>query len=319
MSELTNASKTILKVCMGFKPNEKLLIVFDKLKKKIADSLYKESIKISSNVKLLETPVARLNGEEPPKEVAEKMRGYDVIIIATTKSMSHTKARKNAVEKGARIASMPGITEEMMKRTMTADYAKISGRSEKIRMLLDKAKKIRVLTDKGADIIMDSNPTYNFTDTGLYREKKKWGNLPGGEAGIMPVEGSSNGVFIVDASLGEIGKVSKPIKITVKDGFATNIDGGKEANLLKKILKKLNDRNAYNIAELGIGTNDKAVISGIVLEDEKVMGTVHIALGNNASYGGKSDVPIHVDGVILKPTVYFDGKKIMEKGKFLIF
>jgi len=111
--------------------------------------------------------------------------------------------------------------------------------------------------------------------------------------------------------------LKNPISVKVKDGYATEITGGKEADKLKRMLLKFG-KKGRNVAEIGIGTNDKAKLSGILLEDEKVLGTVHIALGNNLSMGGNVNVPLHVDGVILKPTVYFDGKMIMRNGKLII-
>ena len=150
----------------------------------------------------------------------------------------------------------------------------------------------------------------------LIKEKGSFHNLPSGESCLAPVEGTANGTFIVDASFLE--KVDKPIKLTVKEGYVVDIRGGKTAAKLKKLLKSIGDKNAYNIAELGIGTNDKAKITGEILEDEKVLGTAHIALGNNISYGGKINVPIHLDGVFFKPTIFVDDKKIMENGKLLI-
>jgi leucyl aminopeptidase (aminopeptidase T) len=117
------------------------------------------------------------------------------------------------------------------------------------------------------------------------------------------------------AGLGLI-KGSK-IRIEVKNGFAAGITGGAIAKKLVKMLDSVG-KNARNIAEFGIGTNDSAKLSGILLEDEKVLGTVHIALGNNVSMGGKVNVPIHLDGVIKEPTVYLDGKELMKSGKLLI-
>ena len=73
-----------------------------------------------------------------------------------------------------------------------------------------------------------------------------------------------------------------------------------------------------NIAELGIGTNEKAIVTGVVLEDEKAMGTVHVALGDNASMGGTVHAPIHLDGVVLKPTLMVDETVILEAGKLMI-
>ncbi len=107
------------------------------------------------------------------------------------------------------------------------------------------------------------------------------------------------------------------IKIEVKNGFATGITGGKSAKKLVKMLAPFG-RKGRNIAEIGIGTNDKAKLSGLILEDEKVLGTAHIALGNNLSMGGNVSVGIHLDGVIKKPDIWFDNKQIMKKGKLLV-
>ena len=101
----------------------------------------------------------------------------------------------------------------------------------------------------------------------------------------------------------------------VKDGYATNIIGNRQAKELKQTLDNINNKNAFNIAELGIGTNPKAIITGNILEDEKVLGTAHIAFGKNSSFGGKVDVPIHIDGVFNKPTIYVDKKLIIDDGK----
>jgi len=83
-------------------------------------------------------------------------------------------------------------------------------------------------------------------------------------------------------------------------------------NILNKYGKK-----AKNIAEFGIGTNDQAIITGFTLEDEKVMGTVHIAVGDNSSFGGKVEVNSHLDGIINKPILFIDGEKIIYSGKLL--
>ena len=129
-----------------------------------------------------------------------------------------------------------------------------------------------------------------------------------------PLEGTSNGTYVIDACFAGIPHLNGPLTIQIKDGIATNING-KNAPELKAMLK---EETYGNLAEFGIGTNPKAKITGITLEDEKVLGTIHIALGNSLSFGGKVDVPLHVDGVMTQPTVYIDGKMIMDEGKLLI-
>ena len=201
---------------------------------------------------------------------------------------------------------------------MNADYKSISKRSLKLKKILEKTKRVKITAPAGTDIEFDITGRTAIASKGLYHKKGESGNLPTGETYNAPVEGTANGLFVVDGSfagLGLIGNVN--IRVEVKNGFATKITGGTAAKKLNAMLDKV-CKQARNIAEFGIGTNYSARLSGILLEDEKVMGTVHLALGNNVTMGGSVNVPIHVDGVIKKPTVYIDGKLLMENGKLLI-
>lgn len=313
---LKSAAKNVLKQCMGLKKNEALLIVADENKLDLAEEFFKEGANITKQICLLETPVEKVNGEEPPNYVAKTMLHYDVILLVTTKSLSHTNARREAKKSGARIASMPGLTADMMERTLNADYNVIKRLSKRLWKVLQKSRTLRITTKLGTDITMKTTPRMIFHDSGIYTKTHSFGNLPAGESGGAPVEGSSNGVFIVDATMAGLGKVKKPLKITVKNGFMTKAEGP-DAKKLMDIVKK-HGKKARNIAEYAIGTNAKAKITGITLEDEKVFGTAHIAIGNNMSYGGTVDVPLHLDGVFTKPSIWAGKRKIMENGKLLI-
>ncbi len=316
MSSLEKAAQTALKVCMGLKQNEKLLIIYDN-KKTLANALSKEGKKITKNVKLLKIPQLKVNGQEPSKKTADEMLKHNVIMIITSKSLSHTKARRDSTKKGVRIVSMPGITKDIFIRGMNADYNKIKQRSKKLRILFNKAKKVGVTTKKGTNLNMGAKNRKGLGDTGIYHKKGDFGNLPSGESGVAPLEGTTNGIVIIDKTFAGVGLLKKPIKLVFKKGYA-KITGGKEAQKLIKILEDIKNKDVYNIAEFAIGLNNKAKITGNILEDEKVYGTAHVALGNNKSYGGKIDVPIHLDGVFNKPTVFIDNKKIMHNGKLII-
>ncbi|MBI3027778.1 aminopeptidase [Candidatus Woesearchaeota archaeon] len=302
----------ILKDCMNLKSNESCLIVADKKLENIADALYKNSLKITRNSKLILIRVPEAHGVEPPEWVAGEMLKYDVMLLTTTKSLSHTRARENASKKGARIVSMPGITIDMMKRALNVDFYKINSINKKLIKKLNNKNKIMVKTNFGTDIKFYVKGRKWIGDDGIYTKKGAFGNLPAGEIFIAPLENKTNGTIAVDASIGGIGKVDKKIRIDIKDGFIEKIVGGNIGQLLKKSLK---NRYYKNVAELGIGTNYKAKITGNVLEDEKVAGTCHIAFGNNKHFGGKIDVPFHVDAVIKNPTIYADGALIMNDGK----
>ena len=293
---------------MDLKKNEKCLIITDSRLKQIGLQLYTNSLKITKKSKLIFIPIPESHGSEPPQNVANEMLKYDVILMPTTKSLSHTKARENASRKGARAASMPGITEDMMKRALNVDFNKIRTINERLIAKLKNKNKIKITTIKGTEIEFNLEGRKWIGDDGIYTIKGSFGNLPAGEIFIAPVEGKTNGTIIVDASVGGLGKVDKNIKIEVKNGFIEKIVGGKIAKQFQKLLK---NKLYKNVAELGIGTNYKARITGEVLEDEKVMGTCHIAFGNNKHFGGKVDVPFHVDFVIRNPRIHADGKLII--------
>lgn len=318
ITKLDTASQIAIRDCMGAKKNEKILIITDEIKREIGLSLYENAIRLGYYALLVEMKSGKINGEEPPAEVAELMQKFDVVFCPTAKSLTHTNARRAASAKGVRIATFPGITKDVMIRGMNADYKKIAALSIKLKKILEKGKFVRVTAPAGTDISFSIEGRTAYASKGLFHAKGESGNLPTGETYLAPVEGTSNGIFVVDGSMAGLGLIKNAnIKIEVENGYATLISGGKIANKLRKMLDEVG-KDARNIAEFGIGTNDSAKLSGVLLEDEKVMGTIHIALGNNVSMGGSVNVPIHLDGVVKRPTVWLDNKLIMKEGKLLV-
>jgi leucyl aminopeptidase (aminopeptidase T) len=318
MQDLLNAAQIALCDCMNLQKQENLLILTDDETIEIGHALFEIGKKFAGETSLVVMPVRKVNGEEPPSTLAELMTRYDVVICPTQKSLTHTAARRHACKSGSRVATMPGISKEVMIRTLKADYHKIAERTYKLSAILNDAQEVRITTELGSDIKIPVKGIKAISSTGLVTKRGSFGNLPSGESYLMPQEGKSNGIFVVDGSFAGVGKiVENPVAVTVVDGFAVKIEGGIEAKKLESMLQPLG-KQAYNIAELGIGTNDQAIITGQILEDEKVMGTVHIALGNNVSMGGSCDVGIHLDGVMLKPTVTVDGKSLMQKGNLML-
>jgi leucyl aminopeptidase (aminopeptidase T) len=200
---------------------------------------------------------------------------------------------------------------------MNADYNRIAERTHRLCELLATTNEIRVEAPAGTDITMPIAGRQPHASSGLFRERGQWGNLPTGEAYLAPLEGQSNGVVVVDGSMAGVGVTSHPIRIEVRDGYATDISGGPEARALIELLEP-HGRDGRTVAEFGIGTNDRAILTGIILEDEKVMGTIHIAFGDNKSMGGSVRVASHLDGLVKQPTVWFDDRKIMDGGRLLV-
>lgn len=302
---------------MGVKPGETVLVITDEPLRTIGYALWKATKEFGNEVILVEILPRKTNGEEPPKEIAELMKMVDVVLCPTSKSLTHTDSRRAASDTGVRIATLPGVTEEIMIRCMNADYNTIAERTFRLCELLEKTSVIKVKAPRGTDITLPIKGRHAHASSGIFREKGQWGNLPTGEAYLAPLEGESQGIVVVDGSMASVGMVREPLRITVKDGYATDIIGGAEATRLIQLLEP-HGKDGRNVAEFGIGTNDKAILTGLILEDEKVMGTIHIAFGDNKSMGGSVRVASHLDGLIKEPTVWFDETMIMKDGKFLV-
>jgi leucyl aminopeptidase (aminopeptidase T) len=307
---LDKGARIAVRTCMNVAPGESVLVVTDPARLKIAKALVKAVGEAKAEATLMLMKTTSKHGEEPPEIVACAMRGADVVLAPTTFSITHTQARMYATLAGARIATMPMITEEMMCRgAMLADYNWVRRLTLKVSNLLDKAREVEILTEAGTRLKFSVRGRKTHPDTGIFHMPGDFGNLPAGEAFIAPVEGSGRGEAVIDGSM--VDKLTGKIHIRFEKGEATEVHGSKS---LVKMLRGVGPK-ARNLAEFGIGTNPKAMLIGNVLEDEKVLGTCHIALGDNSTFGGKVKAGFHVDGIILKPTVKFDGKILMDEGK----
>jgi leucyl aminopeptidase (aminopeptidase T) len=309
-----NAIRAVFERSLKLKKKESCLIVTDTIKEPIGRAFYEFAGTITPTAKIMVMEPTKEHATEPPKDIAEEMLKHDVEILVTTKSLTHTRARRAANAAGARIATMPNIIEDIINRCMDIDYDALKKESNRIYKLLKASKSVRVKTELGTDITMTVGSSGFFgKDGGSYHDKGAYGNLPEGEVSFAPE--TADGVYVVDASFPGLGILSSPLAFKVKDCKVRGITGEKAREVIER-LDKVGPK-AYQVAELGIGLNPKAKIMGMILEDEKVIGTVHIALGNNCSYGRTNDIPLHLDGVITKPDILVDGKAIMKKGRFV--
>ncbi|HEC83230.1 MAG TPA: aminopeptidase [Firmicutes bacterium] len=317
MDDLVEAARIALTDCAGVKKGENVVVVVDEPLREIGKAFWEAARDLGTDAILCEIIPRSTNGEEPPTAVAALLSACDVFMIPTSKSLTHTDARRQACANGARGATLPNIAIDTMKRTLRADYKQIEARTKQVAAAIRGAKEARLTTELGTDITMSLEGRECKEDTGIVTQPGSFTNLPAGEAYLAPVEGTAKGTIVADGSCAGVGVLKQPITIKVVDGFATEITGGEEAKALTELVDRFS-KDARNIAELGIGTNDKAILCGSVLEDEKVMGTVHIALGDNISMGGKVSVPSHLDLIIKKPTLIIDGKEIIKDGKLLV-
>ncbi len=309
-----NGAKVAIETCLNVKKGERVLILTDTSKESIAETLYQAAVEAGAMTVLTKIPEITLDGQEPPMAVAKMMRDMDVIVITTEMSMSHTAARRRASKAGARIATMPGITEHMLNEGgMTADFKEILKTTRRVARKLRKGNELVIKTELGTDISMSiKGRTWVSEDTGICNKKGDFTNLPAGEMFISPLEGSAKGVIMVDGSF--IDPLLNPVKVNVKDGYATRIVGAHD------VVKELNKggKTGRNIAKVGIGLNPEAKIIGKILEDTKVLGTVNIGFGDNSMFGGRVKSKVHLAGIIKNPTLVIDNVIVIKDGELKV-
>jgi len=313
MPDLGPAVATVVHRCLAVRPGEEVLVVADRETWTIGEALRDEAADTGADAVLAVMDPRVVDGNEPPRTIAGALQSCDVFIAPTSRSLSHTRARKAATDAGARGATMPGVTADMLARVMAVDFDRMAARSEKVAGLLSRADIARLTCPRGSDFTFDLTEREGLPDDGALTEPGAFGNLPCGEGFIAPLNGEGR---LVATTLAPVGIAEEPVALTVEDGRLTEADGP----LGPRFLQLLTDagEGGTNLAELGVGTNDRARLTGNILEDEKILGTVHVAFGASAGFGGTVSVPVHLDVVILEPTLEINGRVVLDLGSYML-
>jgi len=250
---------------------------------------------------------------------ANRVDAVEIIIAMSNNSTSHTRYRALANLAGSRFASLPHFDPEMFHTSMAVDWKALKERTARLVEAINSADWIRVTSPNGTDMMICKEGRFAGGDDGDLTLPGSFGNLPAGEGYFAPLEGKSHGVMVIEWS--PVRRLDKPLVLEVENGVVVRI-GGEDPYRLKLEEKFAQDPNCRNMAELGIGTNDRASRPDNVLEAEKILGTVHMALGDNRGFGGITSAPFHEDYVFYRPTlsaVENDGslRVIIDDGKLL--
>jgi leucyl aminopeptidase (aminopeptidase T) len=265
---------------------------------------------------MLAFPTLSRHGEEPPPKVAAAMMRADVVFAPSSRSLTQTQARIEATGRGVRIATLPTITEEIFARTLPVDYAELKRKGEWLAARLTAASTATITSAAGTNIALSLNGRTGRSDDGNLQQPGIVGNLPAGEGYIAPLESVGDGTIVLDGSLAGYGPLVSPVRVTVEHGCAVEAETDAGEWLLKTL--DAGGEHGRSLAELGIGTNPAAILSGNVLEDEKVIGTIHLAFGSSAGLGGVNVAGVHIDGVMLRPTVELDGARVLDDGRLVV-
>ncbi len=306
--------RTVVRDCVAVKAGEELLVVANPATTGLGERLRLEGEAVGAEAVLALMSERASHAAEPPAAIAAAMSKADAVLAPTVQSLSHTAARRLASEGGTRIATLPGVTEEMLARVMSADMEGLRRRGRVIADRLDHGSEARIRCPHGSDLVVTLGGRTAIPDAGELGETGAFGNLPCGEGYIAPVSGE--GRLIVDGTIAAVGIPKEPVELVVTDGRLTGASGDEGARLMELLTEHGPD--GTHIAELGIGTNEKAILTGDVLEDEKILGTAHIAFGASAAIGGTVHVPVHLDCVVMRPEVTIDGEPILSDGRLLV-
>ena len=315
-ADLDMAVRTVIRDCMSVSAGEEVLVVCNPVTEEIGALMRIEAQGEGADATLAVISERDTAAAEPPDVVAAAMERADVVLAATIQSLSHTAARKLASEAGARIGSLPGVTEEMLARLMNGDLEETRRLGWAVAELMNEASEARITCAHGSDLRLGLEGRMAIADGGELGTRGAFGNLPCGEGFIAPVEGTGEGTLVIDGSIAGVGLLDTPVSLTVEGGHLTAATGSDGETLMG--LLTAHGKDGTNVAELGIGTNDEAILTGNILEDEKILGTAHVAFGASAAIGGTVQVPVHLDCVILEPTVEIDGRTILSGGELLL-
>ncbi|MCL5109581.1 MAG: aminopeptidase [Chloroflexi bacterium] len=317
--EVERCARIALEQCARLRPGERVLVVTDTMRdQSVAEALVGAAVAAGSEGVLLVMPTRRLTPQEPPAAVLAAMQATDIVFLYTTYSLSHSQARVAAQRAGARVISMPGVTEDGFLRTLSVDMAALASLTNLLAERVAASRSARVTTALGTDIsYLLGNPVTAMD--GVCERRGEIDFFPPGLFLSVPREGGVTGHAVVDGSITQIGRLATPVTMTFNAGRLIKIEGGGEAARLEKMLAALDDPNAYAFAAWGIGCNPGAALVGDdpSFEGERAYGWTHVSTGSNATFpGGTVRAKIHLDGIISAPTVYLDGQLIVKDGKF---
>jgi leucyl aminopeptidase (aminopeptidase T) len=308
--DLDRAVQTVLGRCLAVRDGEEVLVIADPDRERLGLELLTAARALGADGSLIVLPPDPRRGFEPPRAVAAAFSACDVFIAPCEPSLSHTVARKAASEKGIRGATLPGVTEDMLARLMSADFDAMAKRCAAVAQLLSQADEAHLTCPLGTDFRLDLRGRDGIADDGDLTADGVFGNLPCGEGFIAPAGGEGTIVAQTEPLTGLQGE---PLRIEVRDGALAEATNPTFLAALDAHAPK-----GRNLAELGVGTNDQATLTGNVLEDEKILGTAHVAFGASAGIGGNVTVPVHLDVVVTDASLTIGGTQVLDAGKYLL-
>lgn len=318
MTEVEQGARHLLTHCGSYRPDDHVVIVHDPATAPLGAAVAAEARQLGARFELVETPEAAMHGEEPPAEVAAAMARGSLVLGLRAKSMAHTRARFAVTGAGGRYLSLPDYSLELLADpSLRVDYHAQYAVVRAFTDALTAASAAHVTTRAGTDIRLDLRGRVGNCCPGYVAGAGELGSPPDIESNISPLEDESEGVVVVDGSIPfpGFGLLSSPIRLTVRRGRIVAMEGESDTVArLEALFDSYGPDKPRILAELGIGLNPAARLTGVMLTDEGALGTVHFGFGSNSTVGGVNEVPFHIDFVFRNPTLVVDGRTFLDEG-----
>jgi leucyl aminopeptidase (aminopeptidase T) len=299
--------------CLQLKRGERVAVLDDGAQPALAAAMMSAAKELGGRPQLVKVRAGRAHSSPVP-EARKALLASDVVAAPTGASVSHSIEVTQARERGARVASLPGVTEQHFLHSMGGDFAAIRALVQGLRRHLEKAKSVWIRTPAGTNVKLNVQGRAWFPEDGDLSRPGSLGNIPFGEVPCAPRETVGQGEIAFDWWGQEI-KPSHHARVYLRNGRISEWNPA-AAPFVREL--QATGTCGFIIAEVSFGANPyhKNPV-GNILYDEKIAGTVHLAFGMNTSLGGKNACGAHEDVVLLKPTVLVDDRPLLERGVFV--
>jgi leucyl aminopeptidase (aminopeptidase T) len=319
-AKVIEGADILIQVCGRLRSTERIAIVCDTSTRVLGDILVERAALVTSDVHLVEVAPFEMHGQEPPAHAAEQMRLADLCLGITAKSMVHTAARKEAAKRGTRYLSLPDYSAALLAHdALRVNFEERGKIGSRIAEAFTRGSEAQVTTPAGTDVTMRIDGRVGASTPGYVVAPGEMGSPPDIETYVSPLETSARGTVVVDGSIPypTLGLLRVPVRLDVAGGRVVAVSSSDQelANEVRRVFASAGSEKAYVLAECGVGLNDQAKLSGIMLTDEGAAGTMHFGFGSNFSIGGANEVSFHLDVVMRDPTLRVDRQVVIERGE----
>jgi len=319
LAGVMSGARKVVRILARVQGGEKVLVVADTDTTAVAEALTAAALEITPEVVTTFMTPRRVDGDEPPAVVASALLAADVALLPVSYSISHSAAVRAALEGGTRVLSLPAPTpDQLVRGGAEADFEAQAPTVRRVADRLTAASAAHLRTPAGTDCAFDLRGRKGNAHDCILDRPGKFSAFPNIEANISPVDGTAQGVLVFDGSIPNL-RLGRPLRdpviCTVERGRIVKVEGGWEAEMIRKVWAALGDAAVYNIAQLAIGLNPEILmLTGTWAQDHGAFGTVHIGIGTSANLGGTTKAAAHFDGMMYRPTLALDGDVLLEGG-----